>query len=74
MNLQSAVLLVLASLSLTGEGSKIGCIRLPTAEEEPFEVKNVWTYDPPTASLRVDLASVLKTRQVPKDQGPMLRF
>ena len=63
MDLRTAFLLTLVSLSLTGEGRKTeknSCVKLPETEEEILKLGNFWTFHPTTASLDVNLSSVVQ--------------
>jgi hypothetical protein len=64
MDLRTAVLLTLISLSVTGQGSKTSsdesCVRLPETEDEVFQLGVFWTFHPSSSSLNVDLSKILK--------------
>ncbi len=63
MDIRTAFILTLVSLSLTGEGRKTeknNCVRLPELEEDILKVGNFWAFHPTTASLDVNLSSVVQ--------------
>ena len=64
MDLRTAILLTLVSLSVTGEGSKTwseeSCVRLPATEDEVFKLGTFWTFHSSSSNLNVDLSKVLK--------------
>jgi len=63
MDIRTAFILTLVSLSLTGEGRKTeknNCVRLPELEQDILKVGNFWAFHPTTASLDVNLSSVVQ--------------
>ena len=62
MDVRSAVIITLISLSVTGEGSKTltgSCIQLPKTEEEVTGRADFWKFHPFSGKLDVDLSNIV---------------